>query len=190
MTNSSKLRKNTSRLPESALLICGIVVFTSISYFSYRFNEQSNKEAAMKLSTKCRYGLRAVLDISRRYGKAPAKRKDIAKRENLSSSYLENILLVLRNNKIVETTRGVNGGYVLTRQPSAITVYDIAVALEGPLSIVDCVEKPKGCEKAGACITRLVWCDVSAAIRNVLEGITLQSLLDKEKKMGLNDYSI
>lgn len=144
----------------------------------------------MKLSTKCRYGLRAVLDISRKYGKTPAKRKDIAKRENLSPSYLENILLVLRNSKIVETTRGVNGGYVLTRQPSSITVYEIVNALEGPLTIVDCVEKPKGCERAGACITRLVWCEVASAVRKVLEGITLQSLLDKEKKMGLSDYSI
>ena len=144
----------------------------------------------MKLSTKCRYGLRAALDIARRYGKAPAKRKDIAKREGLSSSYLENILLVLRNRKIVETTRGVNGGYVLTRQPSEVTVYEIANALEGPLCIVDCVEKPKGCEKAGECITRLVWCELAAAVRKVLDSITLQDLLDKEKKLGLSDYSI
>lgn len=144
----------------------------------------------MKLSTKCRYGLRAVLDISRRYGKVPAKRKDIAKREKLSPSYLENILLVLRNNKIVETTRGVNGGYILSRHPSTITVYEIVNVLEGPLSIVECVEKPKGCERAGECTTRLVWCEVAAAVRKVLEGITLQTLLDREKKLGLSDYSI
>jgi Rrf2 family protein len=144
----------------------------------------------MKLSTKCRYGLRAALDISRRYGKLPAKRKDIAKRENISSSYLENILLVLRNHKIVETTRGVNGGYVLTRHPSTITAYEIVSALEGPLSIVDCVEKPRACERAGECSTRQVWCEVAAAVRKVLEGTTLQMLLDREKKAGLNDYSI
>ena len=144
----------------------------------------------MKLSTKCRYGLRAVLDIARRYGKTPSKRKDIAKREGLSSSYLENILLVLRNRKIVETTRGVNGGYILSRKPSEITVFDIANALEGPLCVVDCVEKPKGCEKSGECITRLVWCEVAEAIKKVLESITLQELLDKEKKLGLSDYSI
>ena len=60
----------------------------------------------MKLSTKCRYGLRAVLEIARKYDKSPAKRKDIANKEGISPSYLENILLVLRNHKIVETTTG------------------------------------------------------------------------------------
>jgi len=176
------------------LFISIIVVKPHITYFNTNFiNNYSNNcpaRGSMKLSTKCRYGLRAALDISRRYGKTPAKRKEIAKREGISSSYLENILLVLRNAKIVETTRGVNGGYVLTRHPSEVTVYDIANTLEGPLCVVDCVEKPKGCERSGECITRLVWCDVAAAVRKVLEGITLQSLLDKEKKLGLSDYSI
>jgi Rrf2 family transcriptional regulator, cysteine metabolism repressor len=144
----------------------------------------------MKLSTKCRYGLRAALEIGRNYGTTPAKRKDIAKREELSSSYLENILLVLRNRKIVETTRGVNGGYVLCRPPAAITVYEIVSALEGPLSMVDCVDQMKGCKNSGKCAARFVWCELAVAIKGVLEGITLQDLLDKEKKSGSNDYSI
>ena len=144
----------------------------------------------MKLSTKCRYGLRAALEIGRNYGKAPAKRKDIAKREGLSSSYLENILLVLRNRKIIETTRGVNGGYVLSRPPAAISVHEIVCALEGPLVVVDCVEEPKGCKKTGNCSARFVWCELAAAMQRVLEGITLQDLLDKEKKSGSIDYSI
>jgi Rrf2 family transcriptional regulator, cysteine metabolism repressor len=144
----------------------------------------------MKLSTRCRYGLRAALEIARKYGKTPAKRKDIAKKEAISSSYLENILLVLRNHKIVETTRGVNGGYVLCRPPAAISVYDIVNALEGPLSIVDCVDNPQVCNKQGRCVTRSVWCELSASMRKVLEKITLQGLLDKEKKSGSLDYSI
>jgi Rrf2 family protein len=144
----------------------------------------------MKLSTKCRYGLRAALEIARNYGKTPAKRKDIAKREDLSSSYLENILLVLRNQKIIETSRGVNGGYVLCRPPSAISVYEIVAALEGPLSIADCVDEPRECKKSGRCATRSVWCELASAMRRVLEDITLQDLLDKENKPGSLDYSI
>ena len=144
----------------------------------------------MKLSTKCRYGLRAALDIARKYGRSSAKRKEIAAREGLSSSYLENILLILRNSKIVETTRGVNGGYVLSRPPSAITAYDIVSALEGPLSMVDCVDKPKGCEKSSFCAARYVWCELALASRKLLEGITLQDLLDRDKKGGSLDYSI
>ena len=144
----------------------------------------------MKLSTKCRYGLRAVLEIARKYGKAPAKRKDIARKEGLSSSYLENILLVLRNQKILETTRGVNGGYVLCRPPSAISAYEIVNALEGPLAVVDCVEDPHLCDKSGRCVTRTVWCEVACAVHDVLKKISLQDLLDREKKAGSLEYSI
>jgi Rrf2 family cysteine metabolism transcriptional repressor len=143
----------------------------------------------MKLSTKCRYGLRAVVDIARYYGKGPAKRKDIAKKENLSSSYLENILLVLRNHNLVETTRGVNGGYVLSRQPSEITAYDIVNALEGPLSLVDCVNKPNQCRRSDDCVTRIVWKELAGALRSTLSAITLQELLDREKKSAA-DYAI
>ena len=144
----------------------------------------------MKLSTKCRYGLRAVLEIARKYDKTPAKRKDIANKEGISPSYLENILLVLRNHKLVETTRGVNGGYVLSKPPSEISAYEIVSALEGPLSFVDCVDEPQGCEKSGRCVTRTVWCEAAKAVREVLEKVTLQELLDREKKTGSLDYSI
>jgi len=144
----------------------------------------------MKLSTKCRYGLRAVLDIARKYGKSPVKRKDIAKKEGISSSYLENILLVLRNHKIVETTRGVNGGYVLSRPPSAISTYEIVDALEGPLSLVDCVDDPQGCETSGGCVNRTEWCEAAKAVRDVLKKISLQELLDREEKTGPLDYCI
>jgi Rrf2 family transcriptional regulator, cysteine metabolism repressor len=144
----------------------------------------------MKLSTKCRYGLRAVVDIAFEYGRNPAKRKEIAKKEGLSSSYLENILLVLRNHKIVETTRGVNGGYVLCRAPSEITAFDIVNALDGPLSFVDCVEKPTSCKRNERCVTRTVWCELAGSVRSALSKITLQDLLDREKKSVAADYAI
>jgi Rrf2 family cysteine metabolism transcriptional repressor len=144
----------------------------------------------MRLSTKCRYGLRAVVDIACRYGTSPAKRKDIARKQGLSSSYLENILLILRNHKIVETTRGVNGGYVLCRTPSNITVYEIINALEGPLSLTECVEKPMSCNRTSSCATRYVWCELAGAMQSVLLKITLQDLIDHEKKSGVTDYTI
>jgi Rrf2 family protein len=144
----------------------------------------------MKLSTRCRYGLRAAVEIARQYGKAPVKRKDIARKEGISSSYLENILLVLRNRKIVETARGVNGGYALCRPPSAVSAYEIVSALEGPLAIVDCVDDPDGCLKSGRCVTRPVWCELAETIRVQLQKISLQELLDREKKTGSLEYSI
>jgi Rrf2 family cysteine metabolism transcriptional repressor len=144
----------------------------------------------MKLSTKCRYGLRAVLEIARHYGKAPVKRKEIARKEGISSSYLENILLVLRNRKIVETARGVNGGYVLCGPPSSVSVFEIVSALEGPLCIVDCVDEPARCRKAVRCVTRPVWCGLSETIRESLRKISLQELLERERKAGSFEYSI
>ncbi|MBN2035684.1 MAG: Rrf2 family transcriptional regulator [Chitinispirillaceae bacterium] len=144
----------------------------------------------MKLSTKCRYGLRAAVAIAKRYGKSPAKRKEIAKNEGLSSSYLENILLVLRNHKIVETNRGVKGGYILCRKPSEITAYEVINALDGPLSIVDCVEKPGGCGRTKKCVTHFVWCELAESMRGILANITLQDLIDKEQNAVLVDYSI
>jgi Rrf2 family cysteine metabolism transcriptional repressor len=144
----------------------------------------------MKLTTKCRYGLRAVLEIARKYGKTPARRKEIARKEGLSCSYLENILLVLRNHKIVETTRGVNGGYVLCRPPSAVSAYEVVDALEGPLSIVDCADTPERCDKSDRCVTRVVWCGLAEAMRGVLKKVTLQELLDREKRGVSTDYSI
>lgn len=144
----------------------------------------------MQLSTKSRYGLRAVLHIARRGGTISAKRKDIADQEGISSSYLENILLVLRNHKIVETVRGVKGGYMLSGPPSRISVYDIVNALEGPLAIVECVEKPGCCERTPTCISRLVWCELAENIHATLKKISLQSLLDREKKSAFSDYAI
>ncbi|MCU0608933.1 MAG: Rrf2 family transcriptional regulator [Chitinispirillaceae bacterium] len=144
----------------------------------------------MKLSTKSRYGLRAILEIARSHGQKPSQRKDIAKKEDISSSYLENILLLLRNSKILATMRGIHGGYILTRPPSEITVYDVIRALEGPITIVDCVGNPGKCDESTGCTSRVVWCAVADAIRTTLEGITLQNMLDKEKEHGASNYSI
>jgi Rrf2 family cysteine metabolism transcriptional repressor len=144
----------------------------------------------MKLSTKCRYGMRAAVEIARHYGKAPVKRKEIARKESISSSYLENILLILRNRKIVETARGVNGGYVLCRPPSSISAFEIVDALEGPLSVVECIEEPVRCGKSGCCATRQVWCGLAASVRESLQRISLQELLDRERRSGSLEYSI
>jgi Rrf2 family protein len=102
----------------------------------------------MKLSAKARYRLRAITEIAKSYGGAPAKRKDIAEKQGLSDSYLENILIVLKNIRLIETTRGSNGGYVLCRPPSQISVLEIVEALEGQLDLVECVFSAKSCEKS------------------------------------------
>lgn len=144
----------------------------------------------MKLSTKCRYGLRAAIEIARYYQKGPAKRKDIAENQNLSDSYLENILIILKNNQIIETLRGVNGGFALCRPPSSITVLEIVTALEGPLNLVECVTKPDACVKSNRCATRCVWQELSNSWKSILSAMTLQTLLDKESQQEPISFSI
>lgn len=144
----------------------------------------------MKLSTKARYGLRAITEIAKFYGGAPAKRKEIAERQGLSDSYLENLLIVLKNIRIIETTRGSNGGYVLCRAPSEISVLEIVEALEGPLDLVECVSSSKSCEKSDRCSSRMVWRELSELWRKSLSSKTLQDLLDQENAAQSLDYCI
>ena len=144
----------------------------------------------MKLSTKSRYGLRAIIEVARCYGGAPAKRKDIAASQNLSDSYLENILIVLKNSKLVETTRGMKGGYVLSRNPSQVTVLDVIDSLEGTLNLIECVDAPTVCNKSENCATRTVWKELSDSWKSVLSKITLQELLEREDSSNALNYSI
>ena len=134
----------------------------------------------MKLSTKSRYGLRAAVEIAKSYGSGPAKRKNIAAAQDISDSYLENILIVLKNCRIIETSRGVNGGYVLCRSPKDISVLEIVNALEGPLDLVDCVASEKACLKTKTCATRTVWKELADSFQTILGKLTLQDLLERE----------
>lgn len=144
----------------------------------------------MKLSTKARYGLRAVIEIARQFGGTPSKRKDIASAQDISDSYLENILIVLKNSKIIETTRGVNGGYILSRHPSKISVLEVVTTLEGPLNLVDCVDKPESCKKSDCCCTRDIWKTVSEKMISTLGGISLQDIIEKDTEKKSLNYCI
>ncbi len=144
----------------------------------------------MKLSTKCRYGSRAVLEIARNIDRGPIKRKDIVKSQMISDSYLENILISLKNSGIIDTIRGANGGYLLRRSPSEITLLEIVNALDGTLSPVECIDNPSSCERTVRCATRNAWKRLKEAQEEVLRSITVQELLEFEKKAFVVDYCI
>jgi Rrf2 family protein len=143
----------------------------------------------MKLSTKSRYGLRAAMEIAKSYGAAPAKRKNIAAAQDISDSYLENILIVLKNSRIIETSRGVNGGYVLCRAPKDISVLEIITALEGPLDLVECVRSETVCCKVPTCAARTVWKELADSFNTILGRLSLQDVLDREGVLAPS-YSI
>lgn len=133
----------------------------------------------MKLSTKARYGLRAVVDLAANHRNNPVPMTRIAGRQGISRKYLHAILSLLKSAGLVRSVRGAQGGYALARDPSEIHVLDVLEALEGSLSVADCVEDRSVCERAADCVTREVWRDLSRAIEDVLSRTTLADLLSR-----------
>jgi Rrf2 family transcriptional regulator, cysteine metabolism repressor len=153
----------------------------------------------MKLSTKGRYGVRAMVALASSYGSTPISIKTISKKENLSEYYLEQLFSPLRRANLIRSIRGAQGGYVLCKAPSEITVGDIMTVLEGPIEVADCIDGI-GCASEHDCTTKALWAKIKKSIDDVLNSITLQDIVDdyektKEKKNGIqivdgSDFSI
>jgi len=136
----------------------------------------------MKLSTRGRYGTRAVLELALRYGEGPVLLKDVASRQDIPLSYLENLMGALRAAGLVATVRGMHGGYYLAKPPSEIRLSQIVTALEGSIAPVECVDDHKHCSRAELCVTRDVWSEVKQAIEGVLESITVEELVRRHRE--------
>ncbi len=136
----------------------------------------------MKLSTRARYGTRALLDLARHGGEKPVQLKDIAGRQNISLHYLEHIIAPLVGAGIIRSTRGVRGGLRLTRHPKDVKLIEVIQLLEGSITPVDCISNPETCDRADICVTRDVWCEMKKAIDTALESVTLQDLLEKQRR--------
>jgi Rrf2 family protein len=132
----------------------------------------------MKLSTRSRYGLRAMLELAIEYGKGPLQIKIIAKREGISNKYLEQLITLLKSSGLVNSVRGPKGGYELAREPKDIKVSEVFTTLEGPLLSVKCIENPQECERGADCVTRNLWSKIEHTIYNVLDSMTLQDLVE------------
>lgn len=134
----------------------------------------------MKLSTKGKYGVKALFELAMHEGAGPVSLKSIADRQGLSEHYLEQLAAPLRKAGLIVSVRGAQGGYVLSRPARQITVADVIRVLEGPIGFSDCTvenETPPDC--ASECVVRGVWEKVTQQIVSVLEGITLQDLVDQ-----------
>ena len=137
----------------------------------------------MKLTTKCRYGVRAIIEIAKNYGQCPTKRKDISRVQNIPDSFLENILIDLKNHGIISSIRGARGGFVLKRTPEQISMYDILSSLEGKLVLIDCIHTPDACPKSDKCVVRDVWGELQRTQEKILKETTIQFLLEQENEM-------
>ena len=131
----------------------------------------------MKLSTRSRYGTRMLLDMAQHYNQGPVQLGDIAKRQNISVKYLEQIIIPLKKAHYVESVRGPKGGHSLARPPEAITVGEIVALLEEGVSMVECTENAGVCERAPTCPTRLIWQVAAKAMFDKLNTFTLADLL-------------
>ena len=143
----------------------------------------------MRLSTKSRYGLRALFDIAYHAGTLPAQIKDISRRQNISPRYLEQIFQELKRGGLLKSRRGPQGGYFLTRKPQEITVHQVITAAEGEMALVDCIKSGKGCKKVcefdNECVTQKVWMQASKTLNDYLSSVTLKDLCDDAKAMGM-----
>ena len=143
----------------------------------------------MKISTKGRYAMRLMLDLAANNTGEPVRLKDVAKRQEISEKYLEQIISVLNKAGYVRSVRGPMGGYILTKAPAEYTAGMILRLTEGTLSTVECLEDPFICQKEADCVTRILWKKVKDAIDNVVDSITLEDLLEWQEA-GKMDYCI
>jgi Rrf2 family transcriptional regulator, cysteine metabolism repressor len=135
----------------------------------------------MKVSTKGRYGTRALLELALHYGEGPVLLKDISKRQQVSLQYLEHIVNTLVAGGLVKSSRGVKGGVWLARPPVEIKLSEAVRILEGETNPVKCVQHPDECRRSCICATRDVWNEVKDAIDRVLDSITLAELAERQK---------
>jgi Rrf2 family protein len=138
----------------------------------------------MRLSTKGRYGLRAMLEIALNEQQEPMAIRTIAERQDISERYLEQLLLQLKKAGLVKSIRGSQGGYILGRKSQDITVGEIIRVLEGPIAPVECISElnPEECDRSSFCVTRGIWTRLRTAISDVLDSYTLWDLVIESRQ--------
>lgn len=149
----------------------------------------------MNLSQRCQYTVRAVLELAKRHGQGPISAAEIASSQVIPQRFLEIILNELKPTGIVESRRGVQGGYYLTRLPTQITVGQIIRLVDGPLEPVRCEgDKPSTtCPLKSQCALIELWQQARQAVEAVYDSTSFQDLVDREKTLrtqGMSDYSI
>ncbi len=142
----------------------------------------------MKLSMKSRYGFRAILEIAAENKKKPVQIKTIARRQDISIKYLEQIVGTLKTADLVYSTRGPKGGYLLTKPAAEINLSEVFLALEGSPISVECLDHPQHRPQCKDCVTRVLWMEMQDAMLGVLESKTLQDIVDKLSKK-IDDFS-
>jgi Rrf2 family protein len=139
----------------------------------------------MKLSTRGRYGLKAMFDLALNDGDTPVSLTSIAERQGISVNYLEQLIAPLKKADLVKSVRGAQGGYLLNKPADQITVADILTVLEGPLGPTECVRLlgDDACEQADYCVTHMIYEKMRDSLLQVVTTITLKDMVLDHKRM-------
>lgn len=143
----------------------------------------------MKLSTKGRFAVRALVDIGINAAEHPVTVKEISERQGISTFYLEQLFSRMRQAGIIRGLRGPNGGYALARDPATITVLDAVEAAEGPVVLADCIdydEAREDCPRREGCVTSVLWSELSDQLRQLLAQVTLAELLERHNRLQVS----
>ncbi|QKJ65595.1 Fe-S cluster assembly transcriptional regulator IscR [Deefgea piscis] len=133
----------------------------------------------MRLTTKGRFAVTAMLDLALRQAGGPVTLAGISERQHISLSYLEQLFGKLRRRELVESVRGPGGGYCLARPAAKINVAEIIQAVDEPIDATQCGGK-ENCRDEGRCMTHDLWSDLSSTIYDYLSGVTLGDLIEKQ----------
>jgi Rrf2 family protein len=136
----------------------------------------------MKLSTRSRYGIRALIDIALNVDGKPVLLRDVARRQEISTMYLEHLITPLISAGIVRSTRGAKGGVWLARPAKDVKLSEVIRLLEGSMAPVECVDDINYCPRYESCVTREIWVDLKRAMTGVLDSTTLNDLVERQKQ--------
>ena len=144
----------------------------------------------MKLSTRTRYGTRALLELALHSGKEPVSLKDIAGQQQISLPYLEQLIAPLIAGGIIRSTKGPRGGITLARKPGDIKLIEITHLLEGSVAPVECIDNPEVCKRSEFCAARDIWSGLKDVMDDYLETTTLKDLVARQKSKGRKESSM
>src|SRR4051812_32424505 len=141
----------------------------------------------MKLSTKTRYGVRAVFDIAYHNAGRPTQARDIARRQEVPLRYLEQIFQELRRANLVDAKRGPKGGYFLSRTPESITLGDVIRAVQGPIELLSTDdETPSGGSRTSKQVPADIWRELAQKVSGVFDSVTIRDLCSRGEQLGIN----
>jgi len=144
----------------------------------------------LKLSTRGRYGTRALLELALHQKDGLVLLKDIARKQQISQRYLEHVIRPLVAGGILRSTRGAGGGIALARPPEEIKMSDVIQLLEGSIAPTDCVDNEGICPRSDTCATRDIWCEIRDAVNKILESTSLKDLVDRQTSKEQSDLDI